>query len=51
MKTVMITGCLLLFTFFSKAQNQTIKLYMQQIAANKIYIEYLQKATRLLKTV
>lgn len=49
MKTVMITGCLLLFTFFSKAQNQTIKLYMQQIAANKIYIEYLQKGYKIAK--
>lgn len=45
----MITGCLLLLTFLGQAQNQTIKLYIQQIAANKVYIEYLQKGYRIAK--
>ena len=49
MKTVMITACLLLLTIFGQAQNQTIKLYIQQIAANKVYVEYLQKGYRIAK--
>lgn len=49
MKTVMIMGCLLFFTLYSQAQNKTIKLYIQQIAANKVYIEYLQKGYRIAK--
>ncbi|MFT3749144.1 MAG: hypothetical protein QM768_12535 [Agriterribacter sp.] len=49
MKTVMIIGCLLLLTFLGQAQNQTIKLYIQQIAANAVYIEYLQKGYRIAK--
>lgn len=43
--------CLLLFCFLgSHAQNKQIKLYLQQIAANKIYIEYLQKGYRIAKS-
>lgn len=49
MKTVMIMGCLLFFALCSQAQNKTIKLYIQQIAANKVYIEYLQKGYRIAK--
>ena len=49
MKTMMIMGCLLFFTIYSQAQNKTIKLYIQQIAANKVYIEYLQKGYRIAK--
>jgi hypothetical protein len=49
MKTVIIIGCLLSFTLCGRAQNKTIKLYIQQIAANKIYIEYLQKGYRIAK--
>lgn len=32
------------------AQNNQIKLYIQQIAANKVYIEYLQKGYSIVKT-
>jgi len=49
MKIVMMTGCLLFVALCSRAQNQTIKLYLQQIAANKVYIEYLQKGYRIAK--
>lgn len=42
--------CLLLFCFLgTHAQNKQIKLYLQQIAANKVYIEYLQKGYRIAK--
>jgi len=32
-----------------KAQNKTIKLYLQQIDANKVYIEYLEKGYQIAK--
>lgn len=48
MKPVLII-MLLLFSGFSYGQNQ-IKLYIQQIAANKVYLEYLQKGYSIVKT-
>lgn len=49
MKKVMIAGGMLLFSLCSQGQNKTIKLYIQQIAANQVYIEYLQKGYRIAK--
>lgn len=49
MKKVMIVWGMLLIVLCSQAQNKTIKLYIQQIAANKVYIEYLQKGYRIAK--
>lgn len=49
MKRILILACLMFIVVFCQAQNQTIKLYLQQIAANKVYIEYLQKGYRIAK--
>jgi hypothetical protein len=49
MKKVIIVWGMLLIVLFSRAQNKTFKLYIQQIAANKVYIEYLQKGYRIAK--
>ncbi|TXI87458.1 MAG: hypothetical protein E6Q36_07445 [Chryseobacterium sp.] len=49
MKKIVITGTLLIVALFARSQNQTIKLYLKQIAANKVYIEYLQKGYRIAK--
>ncbi len=48
MKTVMIAG-LLLMSVSGYSQGSQIKLYIQQIAANKVYIEYLQKGYSIAK--
>lgn len=49
MKKVMIIWGMLLIVLCSQGQNKTIKLYLQQIAANQVYIEYLQKGYRIAK--
>lgn len=49
MKKVMIIWGMLLIVLCSEGQNKTIKLYLQQIAANQVYIEYLQKGYRIAK--
>ena len=43
MKLLLAIGVLLVFSFTAFSQNNQIKLYVQQIAANKAYIEFLQK--------
>lgn len=48
MKRVLILPLLILLTMFCQAQNQ-IKLYIQQIAANAVYIEYLQKGYKIVR--
>lgn len=48
MKCVMIIVMLAL-SMCSYAQNNQIKLYVQQIAANKVYLEYLQKGYSIVK--
>ncbi len=46
-----ILCCLLMFCCLgSHAQKKQIKLYLQQIAANKVYIEYLQKGYRIARS-
>lgn len=47
MKKVMIAWGMLLFSQYSQGQNKTIRLYIQQIAANQVYLEYLQKGYRI----
>lgn len=45
--------CVILMLFFrtdSFGQNNQIKLYIQQIAANKVYIEYLQKGYSIVRS-
>lgn len=49
MKWIMWTGILLFGGFESNAQSKQIKLYLEQIVANKIYIEYLQKGYSVVK--
>lgn len=49
MKKAMMVWGMLLIALCSRAQSQTIQLYLQQIAANKLYIEYLQKGYRIAK--
>jgi len=42
----------MMFLFFglaARSQNSQIKLYLQQIAANKVYIEYLQKGYKIVR--
>lgn len=48
MKRVMMMSLLISVSVFSQAQNQ-IRLYIQQIAANKVYIEYLQQGYKIVK--
>jgi hypothetical protein len=50
MKKTIAVCALLLFTLFAQSQNKTIKLYIQQIAANKVYIEYLQKGYKIARS-
>lgn len=49
MKKVMIAGGMLFFFLCGHGQNKTIKLYIQQIAANQVYIKYLQKGYKIAK--
>lgn len=49
MKKVMLAGGMLFFFLYGHGQNKTIKLYIQQIAANQVYIEYLQKGYKIAK--
>lgn len=49
MKITMTTIILLVLSILGQAQNKTIKLYLKQIAANKVYIEYLQKGYKIAK--
>lgn len=48
MKVVILITMMLLFNN-GYGQNNQIKLYIQQIAANKVYIEYLQKGYSIVK--
>lgn len=48
-KVIMMTVVLMCFSKLY-GQNNQIKLYIQQIAANKVYIEYLQKGYSIVKT-
>lgn len=48
MKKVCLILCVVFLSVCCKAQNN-IKLYIQQIAANKAYIEYLQKGYKIVK--
>lgn len=50
MKRIIIACILVVLSKYTQAQNKTIKLYLQQIAANKVYIEYLQKGYKIAKT-
>ena len=50
MKRITIACILVVLSIYTQAQNKTIKLYLQQIAANKVYIEYLQKGYKIAKT-
>lgn len=50
MKRTTIICILATVSIYAQAQNQTIKLYLQQIAANKIYIEYLQKGYKIARS-
>ncbi|ASZ13722.1 hypothetical protein KTO58_05605 [Chitinophaga pendula] len=43
MRLIVCLGVLLCFSFAAFSQNNQIKLYVQQIAANKVYIELLHK--------
>jgi hypothetical protein len=47
MRRITILCILVTLSIYSHSQNNTIKLYLQQIAANKIYIEYLQKGYKI----
>lgn len=47
MKKMITIVFMLGFAIYSQAQSSQIKLYIKQIAANKIYIEYLQKGYRI----
>ncbi|MBV4357316.1 hypothetical protein [Pinibacter aurantiacus] len=49
MKKVWMFFLIVLFSIKSNAQNQQIKVYLQQIAANKAYIELLQKGYQIVK--
>lgn len=49
MKRVLMILLTAIFTAQANAQNQQIKVYLQQIAANKAYIELLQKGYRIVK--
>lgn len=46
---MMIAGGMLFFFLCGHGQNKTIKLYIQQIAANQVYIKYLQKGYKIAK--
>lgn len=48
MKQVCLILCVTFLSMKGNAQNN-IKLYIQQIAANKVYIEYLQKGYKIVK--
>lgn len=50
MKQVVCVGAVMLFSFITNAQSKQIKLYLEQIAANKVYIGYLQKGYRILRS-
>lgn len=43
MKTVMLILFGMLNTIIVNAQSKQVKLYLQQIAANKVLIEYIRK--------
>lgn len=47
MKFSIISVWLMALGLQGNTQNKTIKLYLQQIAANKVYIEYLQKGYKI----
>lgn len=47
MKKIAFLLCLSCFAIPGHSQNNQIKLYLQQIAANKVYIEYLQKGYKI----
>ncbi|MDI3321363.1 hypothetical protein [Pinibacter soli] len=49
MKKVTAIILILIFATTTNAQNQQIKVYLQQIAANKAYIELLQKGYQIVK--
>jgi len=49
MKKLWMFFLIVLFSIKSNAQNQQIKVYLQQIAANKAYIELLQKGYQVVK--
>lgn len=49
MKRVYVIIILLFFGLATRAQSSQIKLYLQQIAANKVYIEYLQKGYKIVR--
>ncbi|MDH7459865.1 hypothetical protein QEG73_01205 [Chitinophagaceae bacterium 26-R-25] len=49
MKNVWMFFLIVPFSIKSNAQNQQIKVYLQQIAANKAYIELLQKGYQIVK--
>ncbi len=49
-----VRGCLLLVCFIvsismARSQGRQVKMYLEQIAANKVYIEYLQKGYTIVK--
>lgn len=49
MKRIVAICAFLIIALQGHSQNQTIKLYLKQIAANKVYIEYLQKGYKIAK--
>lgn len=49
MKSVYGIMMFLFFGLAARSQNSQIKLYLQQIAANKVYIEYLQKGYKIVR--
>lgn len=49
MRRIIVTCLFLVIALMGHSQNQTIKLYLKQIAANKVYIEYLQKGYKIAK--
>ncbi len=50
MKQIMCVGVIMLFSVITNGQSKQIKLYLEQIAANKVYIEYLQKGYGILRS-
>lgn len=49
-KLVVFSFCVLSFNITISAQSSQIKLYIQQIAANKVLIEYIQKGYKIART-